>query len=50
MKQISEYTLEELERLLETLRWKYEHEDKPLWKRHIGGKMLTILQEIKKRK
>ncbi len=50
MKQLSEYTLEELQEMLKKLRWQYEQEEKPLYKRHIGGKMLTILQEIKKRK
>lgn len=40
---------QELEKLYNKIKWAYDHEDKPLYKRHLGGRLLTILKEIKRR-
>ena len=43
-------TDEELDALMALLKKKYDAEDKPLFKRYIGGKMISILKEQRKRK
>ncbi len=42
------YTSEELDKLYWEIKWKYDHEEKPLYKRHLGGMLLSILKEKKK--
>lgn len=50
MNNIKELSIEQLQELYEELKKQYDAEDKPLYKRHIGGKMLTVLKEIKLRR
>ena len=40
---------QDLETLYKKLKWQYDRETKSLYKRHIGGKMLTVLKEIRRR-
>ena len=47
---LSNMTTEQLEELLERLRKRYDAENKPLYKRHIGGRMLMVMQELRKRR
>lgn len=43
-------TTAELSELLERLKAQYDAEKKPLYKRRIGGRMLMVMQELRKRR
>lgn len=46
---LADLSSSELKNLYSKIKWKYDHEDKPLYKRHLGGQLLTILKELRER-
>lgn len=48
--ELADLSSNELSNLYYQVLCKYKAETKPLYKRHLGGQLLTILQEINRRK